>query len=141
MKLHTLILAAVIASVPALGLCQQAGPRGSGSGAQAGQQKANLAKKLQEARTKVLGELGLSEQQKAKIQELDAQFAEARKALVAGAKESGDRAALRQKVRELTQKHQQEVMGALTEEQRATFLRRMAEEVEKIRKEAGKGGR
>jgi Spy/CpxP family protein refolding chaperone len=141
MKLHTLILAAVIASVPAFGLCQQAGPRGSGAGANAGQQKPNIAKKVQEARNKVLGELGLSEQQQAQIKELDAKFAEARKALMAGAKGSGDRASVRDKVRELTLKHQADVLAVLTAEQQETFKKRMAEEIEKIRKEAGKSGR
>lgn len=135
--LATTVLAIAVAA-PALAQAPGPGGRPGGAGGQGRMMNPERMKQLEEMRTKILGQLGLSAQQKTKIQALDNKLKEDLEKLVKAPGELREKAP---KMRELRQKHQQDTMAVLTEPQKTKFQELMREEMRKMMDgEKGKGG-
>lgn len=143
-KLLALLATTVLAlAVVAPAFAQQPGPGGrpGGAGGQGRMMNPERMKQLEEIRTKVLGQLGLTAAQKTKIQALDKKLKEDVDKLMKAPGEQREKAP---KLRELRQKHQEATMAILTETQKTKFQELMREEMRKMMesqkgKEGGKG--
>lgn len=141
-KVFSTAAAALLLFAMAASVYAQAPGTGRGQGQRQGgmdpQRMQQIRTDMEAARTRVLGSLGLSNEQKTKIANLDAKFkTDNQKAMqeMQAARQSGDQAkmqAARQKTMELGQKHRADVNAVLTAQQRQSFQTKMLAEIDKI---------
>lgn len=132
--LTLLCIAAISMSLVATAGAQAAGPKEGQKPAFGSEKRQAASKKM---RAEILAKLGLSAEQKTKVEALDKKFEAEARTIIAAAK--GDRKAAQEKLTELRKSHQQEMAKILTPDQQRKLMELRRESMKKDRA-AKKGG-
>jgi len=132
-----LVLMGLTAAVMSMALAQTPGPGGQpGQGGKAGkgQARPGQMRKMQE---EIFAKLGLSADQKSKIEALNKKMAADFQAMM----KAGNREENRTKMRDMMKKHRDSVMAVLNTQQKAKYQQLLKEMAAKRGQPGGKGGK